>query len=984
MTAQSWIAGLDIGGTFTDVYMVEAIARSGARAVAVCLLHSYANPRHERRFGELLAARLPAVAFSLSSDLLPEMREYERATSTTANAYVLPRVRQYLARLEDGLSTRLFVMLSSGGITTPDIARKFPVRLCESGPAAGAVMAGEAGRALALPRVLSFDMGGTTAKTCLIENGAPIVTTEFEVARHHRFKKGSGLPLRMPVVDMIEIGAGGGSIARVDDLGLLKVGPESAGAAPGPACYGRGGLLPTVTDADLVLGYLASDAFLGGTMALDGDRAHSAIRDHVAGPLGLSVEEAALGIHAVVDETMANAARIHIAERGLDPASHVLIAFGGAGPVHAEGVARRLGIGSFVVPGSAGVGSALGLLLEPRAYRLSRTLIGTIDAIDWTAVERAFEDMPGTQRRCWSAPEWRRRRSFLPGSPRCAIWDSARSWPSASPTANSGRTRRARSGAPSRPSTSASTGAYMPGTRSKSGHCVLSPRAHPSSVPSRFRRRVRRNSGRSCERSGWRDRTHPARHGFTGVSGFPPAPASRARRSSRNPTPQSWLETVRSPHATAAAISSSNSGEAVMAGRDGTIDPVRIEICWNRLVSIASEQAATMVNSAFSTILGEMEDLSAAVFDARGVMLAQSVQGAPGHLGTLSIGMDHIIDAVGAAGFGAGDVFITNDPWLVSGHKHDITVVTPVHHGCDLVGFTASNCHTVDIGGRIFSAEGETVYEEGLQIPILKLFDGGVPNDTLFRIIEDNVRSPELVLGDLAAQVSANHVAGDRMRAFMDAEGLADLVAIADEITARTERKMRRAIAALPDGTYRGSVMLDGFGEPLTIAVAVTIAGDEVDVDFAGTSPQIGKGVNCVLNYTKAFVFYALKCALSPEIPNNDGTLRPIRVRAPEGSILNARHPAPVGGRHLVGLFVPFAIFDALAPVIPDRIIAESSVLGAVTLAGEGDDDAPYVFTFFCSGGMGARADKNGLDATAFPSNVANAPVEVIEQVLST
>ena len=373
--------------------VIEAIARSGARAVAVCLLHSYANPHHERLFGELLAARLPGVACSLSSDLLPEMREYERATGTTANAYVLPLVRQYLARLEDGLPSRLFVMLSSGGITTPDIAGRFPVRLCESGPAAGAVMAADAGRSRALPHILSFDMGGTTAKTCLIENGAPIVTTEFEVARQHRFKKGSGLPLRMPVVDMIEIGAGGGSIARVDDLGLLKVGPESAGADPGPACYGRGGTLPTVTDADLVLGYLASDAFLGGTMRLDGDKARCAIRDRIAEPLGLSVEEAALGIHAVVDEMMANAARIHAVERGFDPADHVLVAFGGAGPVHAEGVARRLGIDSFIVPGSAGVGSALGLLLAPRAYRLSRTLIGTVDAIDWTAVERAFRDM---------------------------------------------------------------------------------------------------------------------------------------------------------------------------------------------------------------------------------------------------------------------------------------------------------------------------------------------------------------------------------------------------------------------------------------------------------------------------------------------------------------------------------------------------------------------------------------------------------------
>ena len=375
--------------------LIGEIARSGAQAVAVCLLHSYANPRHERRFGELLATRLPGVACSLSSDVLPEMREYERATTTSANAYVLPLVERYLARIEEGLAARLFVMLSSGGITTPDIARKFPVRLCESGPAAGAVMAAEAGRVLAAPHILSFDMGGTTAKTCLIENGSPVVTTEFEVARHHRFKKGSGLPLRLPVVDMIEIGAGGGSIARVDDLGLLKVGPESAGADPGPACYGRGGTMPTVTDADLVLGYLAPDAFLGGAMALDRERAQSAIGDRVAGPLGLTVEEAALGIHAVVDEMMANAARIHIGERGLDPASHVLVAFGGAGPVHAGGVARRLGIGSFVVPGSAGVGSALGLLLAPRAYRLSRTSIGTVDAIDWTAVERAFREMAG-------------------------------------------------------------------------------------------------------------------------------------------------------------------------------------------------------------------------------------------------------------------------------------------------------------------------------------------------------------------------------------------------------------------------------------------------------------------------------------------------------------------------------------------------------------------------------------------------------------
>jgi N-methylhydantoinase B len=407
---------------------------------------------------------------------------------------------------------------------------------------------------------------------------------------------------------------------------------------------------------------------------------------------------------------------------------------------------------------------------------------------------------------------------------------------------------------------------------------------------------------------------------------------------------------------------------------------VELEVCWNRLVSIASEQAATMVNSAFSVVLGEMEDLSAGVFDRRGVMLAQSVQGAPGHLGSLGIGLKHFVAAFDDNDLAPGDVLITNDPWLVSGHKHDITVVVPVFRRDRLVAFAASNCHAVDIGGRIFSATAEAVYEEGLQIPIMKLYDAGRRNETLHRIIEDNVRSPELVLGDLMAQISANQVAGERLVTFMAEHRLRDLVPLADEITGRTERMIRAAITELPNGTYRDSVQLDGFGSPLTIAIAITIDGDAMTVDFDGTSAQIDMGVNCVLNYTKAFVYYAVKCALSPDSPNNDGSFRPITVVAPPSSILNATHPAPVGGRHLVGLFVPFAVFGALSQIIPDRIMAESSVLGAVTLSGQDAGRQHYVFTFFCSGGMGARPGKDGLDATAFPSNVASAPVEVMEQ----
>jgi N-methylhydantoinase B len=409
-------------------------------------------------------------------------------------------------------------------------------------------------------------------------------------------------------------------------------------------------------------------------------------------------------------------------------------------------------------------------------------------------------------------------------------------------------------------------------------------------------------------------------------------------------------------------------------------DAIALEVCWDRLISIASEQAAAMVNSSFSAVLGEMEDLSAGVFDADATMIAQSVQGAPGHLGSLSAGVKSFLATFPPETLAPGDVLITNDPWLVSGHKHDITVVTPVFHAGRLKGFTASNCHTVDIGGRIFSAAAAEVYEEGLQIPRLKLFDAGRANDMLLQIIRENVRSPELVLGDLMAQVSANDIAAGRVIDLLEEKKLPDLRALSRAITGRTEQLMRKSIAAVPDGVYRDRVVLDGHTDPLEIAVAVEIAGEQAVIDFAGSSPQVPKGINSVLNFTTAFSQYAMKCLLAPQSPNNDGSFAPITVRAPEASIVNARFPAPVGGRHLVGLYIPFAIFGALSEVLPKQVIADSSVLSAVTISGRTDADKPYVFTFFSSGGMGARAGKDGLDATAFPSNVASVPAEIMEQ----
>jgi N-methylhydantoinase A len=367
-------------------------------AVAVSFLHSFRNPTHERRTAQVLAEEAPGITVSLSSDVAAEIREYERTSTTIANVYVRPLVERYLRMLEErltrlGFGGSLHVMLSNGGTASVETAREFPIRLLESGPAAGALAAAFYGREAGFSEAFSFDMGGTTAKACLIEGGEPLTTSEFEVARVYRLKKGSGLPVKTSVIEMIEIGAGGGSIARVGPLGLPKVGPESAGADPGPACYGRGGRDPTVTDADLILGYLDPNFFLGGRIHLDREAALGAIEEGVARPLGLHPIEAAWGIHQVVNENMANAARIHAIERGKDPRAYPLFAFGGAGPVHAYRVAHALGVPSFVAPLGAGATSAFGFLCAPLSVDFVRSLYGRLNELDWAGVNEALEEM---------------------------------------------------------------------------------------------------------------------------------------------------------------------------------------------------------------------------------------------------------------------------------------------------------------------------------------------------------------------------------------------------------------------------------------------------------------------------------------------------------------------------------------------------------------------------------------------------------------
>ncbi|SEF96315.1 hydantoinase/oxoprolinase family protein [Bosea lathyri] len=378
--------------------LADELGEAAYESIAIGLLHSYVNDAHEHMIQDVLTERLPGVMISLSSEVSPQMREYERFNTTIANSYIKPLMKSYLVRLKgrleaEGAACPIFLMHSGGGIISLESASEFPVRLVESGPAGGAVFAADIAARHGLKKVLSFDMGGTTAKICLIKNYTPKTARVFEVARTYRFKKGSGMPISIPVIDMVEIGAGGGSLAHVDSMKQIRVGPESAGSEPGPACYGRGGKRPAVTDADVVLGKIDPDNFAAGTIKLYADESAGALDAEIGGKLGMDAQESAWGVAEVVDENMANAARVHAVENGEDLSGYTMIAFGGAAPLHAGRLCEKLGISRCLVPPGAGVGSAIGFLRAPFSFEANRTLFMRLSRFDTQRVTKLFDEM---------------------------------------------------------------------------------------------------------------------------------------------------------------------------------------------------------------------------------------------------------------------------------------------------------------------------------------------------------------------------------------------------------------------------------------------------------------------------------------------------------------------------------------------------------------------------------------------------------------
>jgi len=411
------------------------------------------------------------------------------------------------------------------------------------------------------------------------------------------------------------------------------------------------------------------------------------------------------------------------------------------------------------------------------------------------------------------------------------------------------------------------------------------------------------------------------------------------------------------------------------------LDAVTLEVLWTRIISVVDEAAKAIVRTSFSTLSNEANDFACVLTDARGGALAQNTGSIPSFIGTLPATVRHFLHALGPDGIRPGDVLITNDAWMGTGHMSDVSVVKPIFHRDRLVAFSATTAHMPDIGGRVRAIEAREIFEEGLHIPLAKLVHAGRTDDTLVQLVRANVRTPDQTLGDIWAQASANELMERRVRQLLEDYGLEDLEAVGAELFARAERAMRAAIRAVPDGTYRYGFRTDGVDVPFDFTVALTVAGDEVVADYTGTSPQQPRAINCVLAYTYAMTAYAIRCALLPAVPNNEGMYRAVTVTAPEGCLLNPRFPAAVVSRAVTGHYVPLLVLGALHRVVPDRVMAGvGSPLWAVTQSGVRDDHRPYTNVLFFNGGMGATARKDGEHVLSWPSNISSTPVEVAER----
>jgi 5-oxoprolinase (ATP-hydrolysing) len=951
---------------------LEALAAEGVDAIAVCLLFSYLHAEHEQRIAARIAERFPGTYTSLSHVVLPQIKEFDRLSTTVVNAYVGPSYGKYLAHLQDrlaslgdggapaGLGRRVLVMQSNGGVVPLADSAGAAVRAILSGPAGGVAGAALCGRAIGADRIIGFDMGGTSTDICLVEGGRPHVTSEkFE----------GGWKIAVPMVDVQTIGAGGGSIAWVDPGGILRVGPESAGADPGPACYGTGGTRPTVTDANLVLGYLDASNFLGGRTRLHAAVAEQAITDHVGGRLGLPAVEAAAGIHRVVSANIAEGIRLASVKRGIDPRGFAIVAFGGAAGLHAVRVARQLGVERVYLPAAAPVLSALGMLSTDLQYDFSRSFPASLSSIDLGAVRGILQNMEAEGRRRLAtqgfegdavAVRFTSDMRYLdqiyevpvevppPGLDDAALVDE---WASAFHQRYEDLYAYRQAHQEIRLVTLRAT---VSGLR---GGFELPPVEH------------RAASGVPASREVYLD--GPRQVPVYAFDSLAVGQTIEGPAIVESPFTTVLLEagdTAVGDTTGGLDISVASGDTARTAGASAAdTDPVTLAVVGNRLQSIALEMMEVMLRTAMSQILNSSRDFSTAILDADCQMVAQG-EGIPVHMSALPVAGAAARDYFGDE-LADGDLIALNDPYAGGSHLPDITVIKPIFFEGRLRFYAVNRAHHSDVGGAThggYNPAASEIYHEGLRIPPLKLHERGVPRRDLLDMMAANVRHPENFLGDLNAQIGSVEVAARRITELMHAYGAERLERTIAAILDATERQVRSFIRSWPDGVYHGESLVDddGFDSKLIpIRAKVTIAGDSLEIDLGESSRQVTGFINSAYANTRSLAHAAIMYVAPEDIARNEGSMRPVTVIAPKGLIVNANPPAPVcmSTNHCAEEIVE-AIMQALANAVPRSVNAGFSRRLRYAITGvDPRTGRRFIWHFFFArGGGGASYGHDG------------------------
>jgi len=971
-------AALDLAGLDETL---DVFASDGVEAIAVALMNSYVDDRHEQAVADALRDRWDGEWITTSAATSPLMGEYERTSTAVINAALSPRIVAYLRSLEAelgrlGLSTPLLLVQSNGGAASVGQLADRPVNLLLSGPAAAVgalnlysraiddagVETGDEGN------VISMEIGGTSCDVLLMSGRDVDTKDDVDIAGYH---------VSSPAIDIHTIGAGGGTIAGVDSAGMLYVGPAGAGADPGPACYRRGGTLPTVTDAQLVLGRLRPGKSSGGTLDLDLDAATAAIDEHVATPLGMSVDEAAAGIVELVEQHLLSAVEHISIERGHSPRRFTLVAAGGAGPMHGASVAAGLGCRRVYIPRDAGALCAIGMLHADVRQDFTRVLIGSLDQLDPSVLHEGFRDLEN------QAHEVMGHEGFEPAdvtlTHELELHHPGQLW-SIKVRVPAGEVDRA-----------TVRSAFEAEYQRLYGHVQDGGTIMVSSL-----RLIARGSTGSVRLVGGDTAVDPLEpiatrrvwHGDFGWHNTPVFDGALARPGHHVEGPAIIEEltttvVVRPGDAvdihpngdfmlTLSVDEGPSSGTATASVQQSdSLDPIVLALMQNRLDQISKHMGWVMTRTARSTIFSQSHDFSCFITTPDGTLVANA-DGIPIHTGGGGFAVRALLGRFGDR-IDPGDIFLLSDPYVAGGnHLPDWVIARPVFVGDDepvIAGFCCNRAHQSDIGGGLagtYNPEATEIWQEGIRLPVLKLVEKGVVRDDLWELLLINCRTPELLDGDLLAMIGSTQIGGERVAALVDELGVDPYLSYLDGVLDHADRRMRAAVSELPDGVYFGEDHSDNdcFVETdIAVRVELTVSSDELTLDFSGSDPQIEGFKNSSLANTYSSAFLAVSSFFDTSIPRNEGTYRGMTVIAPEGTIVNARPPAPMTMNTVyVAHEIVIAVWQALAQAAPDRACAAWSKTMHGHVAGKRDDGTTWVmYQWHAMGTPGATAERDGF-----------------------